>query len=121
MSVTKVAFLLSKDPLLEHGGDVAMSNVMIELAAKRFDTSAICLLKDPTAAATDSLPSGIALTRVEKPAIRPPSPLASAVRRNRSLLHVRFDSAELVAAIGRSQADHLRRRAQLHGRILLAQ
>ena len=41
--MTKVMFLLSKDPVLEHGGDVEMSRLMMGLAAEDFDVSAVCL------------------------------------------------------------------------------
>ena len=102
--MTKVVFLLAKDPVHEHGGDVALSNVMIELAAKTFDVSVICLSKQRAASET-FMPGGVRLTTVAKPAIRPLSLLAAAARRRRSLVHVRFDSDELVAAIERSDAD----------------
>jgi glycosyltransferase involved in cell wall biosynthesis len=102
--VTKVAFLLAKDPVHEHGGDVALSNVMIELAAKTFDVSVICLSK-PRAASETFLPWGGRLTTVAKPDIRPLNLLVGAARQRRSLVHVRFDSDDLVAAIDRSDAD----------------
>ena len=40
--MTKVTFLLSKDPILEHGGDVEMSRLSLGLAAQNFDVSAVC-------------------------------------------------------------------------------
>lgn len=104
-ALTKVVFLLAKDPGYEHGGDVAMSNVMIELAAQNFDVSIICLSKQRPAGDSELLPGGIRLTTVAKPVIRPLDLLVGAGRRRRSLVHVRFDSDDLVAAIDRSDAD----------------
>jgi hypothetical protein len=103
--VTKVVFLLGKDPVHERGGDVALSNVMIELAAKTFDVSVICLSKQRAASENEILPGGLRLTTVAKPAIRPLNLLAGAARRGRSLVHVRFDRDDLVAEIDRSDAD----------------
>jgi len=103
--VTKVEFLLAKDPVHEHGGDVALSNVMIGLAAKNFDVSVICLSKQRAANETEFLQAGLHLTAVAKPPIRPLNLLAGATRRRRSLVHVRFDIDNLVAAIDRSDAD----------------
>ena len=39
MTATSVTFLLSKDPLLEHGGDVEMFRLILGLAAEDFDES----------------------------------------------------------------------------------
>jgi hypothetical protein len=103
--VTKVVFLLSKDPVLEHGGDVEMSRLMMRLAAESFDVSAICLSQASGTTVADFVPGGIPLTRVAKPAIRPLRLLAGAITRRRSLVHIRFDSPGLVAAIERSDAD----------------
>jgi glycosyltransferase involved in cell wall biosynthesis len=102
--VTKVAFLLAKDPAHEHGGDVAISNVMIELAARTFDVSVICLSKQRAASET-TLPGGVRLTTVAKPEIRPLNLLAAAVTRRRSLVHVRFDVDDLLPAIESNDAD----------------
>jgi glycosyltransferase involved in cell wall biosynthesis len=104
-AVTKVVFLLAKDPVHDHGGDVAMSNVMIDLAAKNFDVSVICLSKHRPASENEFLPGGIPLITVAKPAISPPHLLADALKRHRSLVHVRFDCDDMVAAIDRSDAD----------------
>ena len=101
----KVVFLLSKDPVLEHGGDVEMSRLMMKLAAESFDVSAICLSKESGTTVADFVPGGMPLTRVAKPAVRPLSLLAGAIKRRRSLVHIRFDSPGLVAAIEHSDAD----------------
>lgn len=103
--MTSVAFLLSKDPVLEHGGDVALSRLFMELAAESFDVSAICLSTESGSCTADFVPGGIPLTRVPKTDVRPLGLLFGAARTRRSLVHVRFDSQELVAAIERSEAD----------------
>ena len=103
--MTKVCFLLSKDPVLEHGGDVEMSRLLIGLAAESFDVSAICLSTETGSTVADFVPTGLPLTRVAKPAIRPLTLAFSALARRRSLVHVRFDGDALVAAIDQSDAD----------------
>jgi glycosyltransferase involved in cell wall biosynthesis len=102
---TKVTFLLSKDPDTEHGGDIALSRLVIRLAAEAFDVSAICL-SDATGELTAGfVPGGVRLTRVSKPAVSVRALLPSSLRKRRSLVHVRYDTPELVAAIEASDAD----------------
>jgi len=106
----KVAFLLSKDPVLEHGGDVELSRLLIGLAAESFDVSAICLSQESASAPVDFVPADyistvVPLTRVAKPAVRALRLAATAVKTRRSLVHVRFDSDEMKAAIEGSDAD----------------
>jgi len=103
--MTKICFLLSKDPVLEHGGDVELSRLLISVAAESFDVSAICLSAESGSVVADFVPGGLPLTRVAKPAVRPLTLAVNALRRRRSLVHVRFDSDALAAAIERSDAD----------------
>jgi glycosyltransferase involved in cell wall biosynthesis len=103
--VTKVAFLLSKDPVLEHGGDVEMSRLTMRLAAESCDVSAICYSAESGYTVADFVPGGLPLVRVRKPAIERPRLLLDAARKRRSLVHVRFDSDELVSEIERCDAD----------------
>ncbi|GLP77053.1 hypothetical protein TUM20983_41630 [Mycobacterium antarcticum] len=103
--MTSVVFLLSKDPVLEHGGDVALSRLFIELAAASFDVSVICYSAETGSVTADFVPGGVQVTRVRKPAVRPLSLLAGAARSRRSLVHVRFDGDDLAAAIERADAD----------------
>lgn len=103
--MTKVCFLLSKDPVLEHGGDVELSRLLIGLAAASFDVSAICLSAESGSAVVDFVSGGLPLTRVAKPAVRPLKLAFNSLTRRRSLVHVRFDRAALVEAIERSDAD----------------
>ncbi|MGV0642873.1 glycosyltransferase [Mycolicibacterium sp. XJ879] len=99
---TKVTFLLSKDPVTERAGDVELGQLLMGLAADEFEVSALCLSAQ-TGPAT--LPGGHALTRLPKPAIRPAKLLADSIRKRRSLVHVRFDTDDLVAAIDACGAD----------------
>lgn len=103
--MTKVTFLLSKDPLVEHGGDVEMFRLIVGLAAEDFEVSALCLSGESGSAEMDLGGKLIALTRVHKPAIRPAALVLGAARTRRSLVHVRFDNADLVAAIDKADAD----------------
>lgn len=103
--MTSVVFLLSKDPVVEHGGDVALSRLFVELAAESFEVSVICLAVESGSVTADFVPGGVQVTRVRKPAVRPLNLLAAAARSRRSLVHVRFDSDELVAAIEDADAD----------------
>ena len=70
MTATSVTFLLSKDPLLEHGGDVEMFRLILGLAAEDFDVSAICYSPD----------AGTAVIDLDGRAV-PPQPGARPVRR----------------------------------------
>lgn len=98
----KATFLLSKDPLTERAGDIELGRLLMSLAADEYDVSALCLSVETGAAA---LPEGIEVTRIPKPEIRPARLLTEALRKRRSLVHVRFDTDPLVAAIESSDAD----------------
>lgn len=101
----RIEFLLSKDPLTEHGGDVELSRLVMRLAAEAFDVSAICLSGEtgtpPKCLAVDGVP----LVRVPKPAVDPRKLLVDAVRRRRSIVHVRYDTPPLRTAIEGSPAE----------------
>jgi glycosyltransferase involved in cell wall biosynthesis len=104
--MTTVTFLLSKDPVLEQrAGDVAVSRVIIRLAAEVCDVSVICLSAETRSDTIDLVPGGLPLTRVRKPPISRRRLLAGALRTRRSLVHVRFDTDALVDAIERRDAD----------------
>jgi glycosyltransferase involved in cell wall biosynthesis len=98
----KATFLLSKDPLTERAGDVELGRLMMRLAADAYDVSAVCLSADEGSA---ELPGGIPVTRIPKPRVRPAPLLADAVRKRRSLVHVRFDTDPLLAAIEAADSD----------------
>lgn len=98
--MTKVAFLVSKDPETEHGGDVALAKVVMRLAAESFDIRAICFSDEPSGDTTvDVVKGGLRLKRVVQRPVNKVDLLTGAVRRRRSLVHVRFDTDELVEAI----------------------
>jgi hypothetical protein len=103
--MTKVSFLLSKDPATAHGGDAEIGRVVMRLAAHDFDVSAIALSDVDGSMSADVIPGGLPLTQVRKPEIDKVSLLRNAVSKRRSLVHVRFDADAVVAAI----------RPQLHG------
>jgi glycosyltransferase involved in cell wall biosynthesis len=98
----KATFLLSKDPVTERAGDIELGRLMMQLAADAYDVSALCL---STEAGAVELPGGIPVSRIPKPRVRPAPLLLEAVRKRRSLVHVRFDTAPMVAAIDRTDAD----------------
>ncbi|MGN7779697.1 glycosyltransferase [Mycolicibacterium sp. 22603] len=105
-AATRAVFLLSKDPLTDHGGDVELSRLVIRLAADSCAVSAICLSHEPPGTVdTDLVDGGMTLVRVPKIGVRPVRLLVDTVRTGRSLTHARFDSDELVAAISAATAD----------------
>lgn len=98
----KATFLLSKDPVTERAGDVELGRLMMRLAADSHEVSAVCLSTETGPA---ELPGGIPVVRIPKPKIRPTQLLADAVRKRRSLVHVRFDIDPLVAVIDGTESD----------------
>lgn len=104
--MTRVTFLLSKDPIAERGGDLDTSRVVMGLAATAFEVSAICLSSSsPGTSTVDIVPGGLALTRVPKPAYVRRQLLVDSIRTRRSIVHVRFDLEPLLPAIEASDAD----------------
>lgn len=102
----KATFLLSKDPVAEHGGDVELSRLVMRLAADSCAVSAICLSHQPPGGLTaDIVDGGLPLQRVAKSGVRPLRLLADTARTGRSLAHARFDNDDLVAAISAADAD----------------
>lgn len=93
-------FLLAKDPATEQGGDIELSRVAIRLAADAFDVSAICLSHEtPGHLVTDVVDGGLPLARVHQGAVQPLRLVVGSLRHLRSLVHVRFDTDELLTAI----------------------
>lgn len=103
--MTKVTFLLSKDPTTVHAGDIELSRVAMRLAADAFDVSAICLSNASDQITADLVPGGLPLTRIVKPPVQKPKILGASLVKRRSLAHVRYDFDELVAAIDKADAD----------------
>ena len=102
--MTKVTFLLSKDPEREYGGDLTLSRLVIGIAAQAWPVDAICLSAHPDAPATTAMPAAVPLVKVSKPPVRRVRLAANAIGSRRSLVHVRFDTRELVSAIENSGA-----------------
>ncbi|MGU3500194.1 glycosyltransferase family 4 protein [Mycobacterium sp. C31M] len=104
--MTRAKFLLSKDPVAEHGGDVELSRLVMTLAAESCEVSAICLSHQrPGTVETDLVAGGMPLQRIAKSGVQPVRLLTDTVRTGRSLAHARFDNDELVAAITVADAD----------------
>jgi glycosyltransferase involved in cell wall biosynthesis len=102
--LTRVTFLLAKDPACEQGGDLATSRVVMRLAADAFDVSAICLAAEGGTHRYDMGPA-IDLVKVPKPPVVPAWLMLKAARSRRSLVHERFDVDALLPAIEASDAD----------------
>lgn len=101
----RVVFLMSKDPVLERGGDVEMTHLAMKIAAEEFDVSVICLSAESGSTTADLIDGGLPVTRIAKPVVSPLALVRDSLKTRRSLVHVRFDTAELRAAIDRSDAD----------------
>lgn len=94
----RATFLLSKDPITEHGGDIALSRLMMQLAGDAFEVRALCLSKEP-----DASPDP-AVTRVPKPGVDS-TLLLKSLRPTRSVVHGRYDVDEFRDAIDRATSD----------------
>lgn len=103
--MTKVTFLLSKDPTLEHGGDLGTSRIVIRLAAEAFDVSAICLSSQAGSTVLDLLPGELDVIRVAKPRVDRARIVVRSLRSRRSLVHTRFDIDDLLPVIEECDAD----------------
>jgi len=97
--MTRVTFLLAKDPVADHGGDIELSRVAMRLAAESFEVSAIGLSRETGSGTFDIVPGGLDLIRVPKGRVDKAAVLAGSLAKRRSLVHVRFDTAPLRQAI----------------------
>lgn len=97
--MTRVTFLLAKDPVADHGGDIELSRVAMRLAAESFEVSAISLSRESGSGTFDVVPGGLDLTRVPKGTVDKAAVLVGSLAKMRSLVHVRFDTAPLRQAI----------------------
>lgn len=98
--MTSVTFLLSKDFEHEHGGDIALSRVVMDIARENFDVRAVCLSGKGIGPNADG-----SIVRVPKPAVKGPSLAWQSVTTRRSLCHVRYDVDELVDALDATCSD----------------
>ena len=94
----RATFLLSKDPITEHGGDIALSRLMMQLAREAFEVRSLCLSKE-----TEPSPDPD-VTRVHKPNVNTALLLRS-LRPTRSVVHGRYDVDAFRDAIDRSTSD----------------
>lgn len=97
--MTRVTFLLAKDPVADHGGDIELSRVAMRLAAESFEVSAISLSRESGSGTFDVVSGGLELTRVPKGRVDKAAVLVGSLAKMRSLVHVRFDTALLRQAI----------------------
>lgn len=98
--MTRIAFLIPKDPTSAHGGDVMMSKLTTSLAATNHDVVRICLSPD-----AGTLPDEPGLVRVHKEPARSWATVSRSVRYRQSLVHARFNTDGMVAAINDVEAD----------------
>lgn len=98
--MTRIAFLIPKDPTTAHGGDVMMSRLTTSLASTHHDVVRIVLSPD-----AHDLPPEPGLVRVLKEPARSVATVATALRYRQSLVHARFNTAGMVAAINDVEAD----------------
>lgn len=104
--MTKVAFLISKDPVTEYGGDVELAKVAMRLAAEAFEIRAIVLSEEPPGELVcDVVDGGLRMLRVVQHPVDRKRLLIDSLRRRRSLVHVRFDTDEMLEAIEASDDD----------------
>lgn len=103
--MTTVTFLLSKDPVTQHGGDLTLSRLVIGIAAEAFDVDVICLSEDNGAGADPMRKTAIRLTRVPKPLVNVRTLAVDSIRSRRSMVHVRYDTDPLLAAIEAIDSD----------------
>ncbi|KZF09499.1 glycosyl transferase [Rhodococcus sp. EPR-157] len=94
----RATFLLSKDPITEHGGDIALSRLMMQLAREAFEVRSLCLSRE-----ADPSPDPD-VTRIPKPGVNARL-LARSLRPTRSIVHGRYDADAFVSAIDESISD----------------
>ena len=97
--MSTVTFLLAKDPTTDHGGDIALSRLVMQLAAESMTVNSICLSRNSGAADDPSV------LRVAKPPVSLPRLALRSILERRSIVHTRFDVPELRAAIERATPD----------------
>lgn len=95
----RATFLLSKDPTVDHGGDIELSRLMMSLAAESTRVDAICLSRE-AGPSPDA-----AVQRIPKPPVTPLTLAARSVARRRSLVHTRFTIPAMTAALDQRQPD----------------
>ncbi len=91
----KIVYLASRDLTVDHGGDIALTNVAMSIAEEQgHEVHCICLSRRAA-----ELGSTAAITRVAKPAVSALEIARRSLRSGHSLVHNRYDVDEFVAAI----------------------
>lgn len=97
--MTVATFLLAKDPTMDHGGDIAMSRLVMQLAEQSVTVRALCLSRssepspDPT------------VRRIAKPPLSIAALGLASLGSGRSIVHQRFDVPALRSAIDETETD----------------
>lgn len=94
----RVDFLLSKDPATEHGGDVAMTKLVMALARDSFTVRGIALSNNVGLSGDD-------ISRTPKPPFNGVALMYRSFRTRKSFIHCRFNTHDLVRQIAQSPAD----------------
>lgn len=94
----RVDFILSKDPASEHGGDVAMTRLVMSLARASFSVRGLALSRETQVFGDD-------IRRTPKPPLNGVDLLLKGIRTQRSLIHCRFNTPGLAKMIAESDAD----------------
>ena len=95
--MTVATFLLAKDPTIDHGGDIAMSRLVMQLAAESVSVRALCLSRS-----AEPSPDPM-VRRIAKPPLSLAKLAARSIRR--SIVHARFDVPALREAINGTVTD----------------
>ncbi|QHD84826.1 glycosyltransferase [Gordonia sp. JH63] len=103
--MTTVTFMVAKDIELDHGGDVALARVVLDIAAESFDVRTVCLSNHLAAGTAPPTSSDGSVIRVAKPPVKAPALLADSLRTRRSVCHTRFDVDELVRVLDELDSD----------------
>lgn len=98
--MSRITFLLSKDPASASGGDVTMARLLVSAVREQHEVTLVCLSSD--AVETSRQPG---LVRVPKPEVALPSLAMRSATKGRSLVHVRYDTDAFVAAVDGVDAD----------------
>ncbi|GAA4777253.1 glycosyltransferase [Microbacterium gilvum] len=95
----RATFLLAKDPTVDHGGDIALSRLVMRIARESMSVDSIALSRRPE-------PSPDAdVTRISKPPVSASRLVARSLLNRRSTVHERFDVPALRAEIERRDPD----------------
>lgn len=100
--VESVCFLLGKHPEERQGGDVAVSRLVMRLAAESYSVSALAYVE-----IAGNVGKRGTFTGIQKPPLRPGHVAWNVLRSRRSTIHCRFDTDGFRRAVERTDADKL--------------